>query len=243
MPKQILLVVGLLCFALPNLLFSQDINTIWEQQNRQRTKQLEEFWERFNNKFRQTNQLVELFDQHYLQQADSNKRQAIKDFVQEMIVDSTQILSYTDSAWYAELDVKASLNKKEIALKLYLKPQKSKEGYFKWVIFAAKSPIWELKVEDSTQSITPVSHNLNFMQLSQVSQNNPKNICALAWEGFKEDNLSIFFYLVQSQQLKIAHTQQIVYHFGQLKNWSLKVQHFERKEANVGWLISSIEKK
>lgn len=240
------------CFF-PFVLFAQEIGSMWELQNTQRVKVLDEFWQRFNGTHNlegkriaydsavRQQALAGLFDRAYVRQADSALRQVLQRFVRTLAPDSSQILAYHDSDWYAELHCKATLKGKPENLKLLMQTAKTPEGYAKWTIRQAESGRLGLKAQDTTLALTPVSHNLNFMQVARLSKENRANIAALAHAEYAPDPLSIFFYLVKSGELQIDYVEKITYHFLQIPNYIFTVEHFERAGNNVGWLISSVQ--
>ncbi len=234
-------------------LLAQEIGTMWELQNQQRVKVLDEFWQRFNGTHNLEGKRIAydsvlrqqavagLFEQGYVRQADTALRRVLVRFVQTVAADSALRLAYHDSVWYAELHCKATLKGKAEKLILYLQTAKTPQGYAKWTIRQAVSPFLALAYQDSSLSLTPVSHNLNFMQVGRMTKENRQNIAALAHAEYSPDPLSVFFYLVRNAELQIDYVEKIKYHFLQIPNYVFTVEHFERAGSNVGWLIGSVQ--
>lgn len=233
-------------------LFAQDLSGIDELGFQQRVKQLDEFFSRFNythdiggkrvtmDTLMRKKYVLSLFDRNYLQKASADRRTMVMRFV-ESLIDSSKQIAFTDADWYAETLCQVKYKGKVQKMTVILKTEQDSSGNQRWAIASVKMPFLDLQAKDSTKFITPVSHELNFMQLSEITNKEKDNITAFAAKGTNMNPLSVFFYLVKNGELQISFVEKITYHFLQVPNYIFTVEHFERSGGNVGWLISSLQ--
>lgn len=232
-------------------------DSLSENSLQQRVKQLDEFVERFNyhidhkgntvaNPLDQKSRkkyILALMDVEMLKKADSSKRQLIDKFLSVVCGDSSKfwLLSLKSENWYAQADCKVTFKKKPNKMTLILKMEQSKEGNFRWSVTDLQAPFIDLSPKDSTKFLTPISHELNFMQLAQFTQEYAQSVSMLHLLGKKPEAVSIFYYLVKNKELQIDFVEHIRYHFSQIQGFYFTVKHFERKNGNVGWLIEDLK--
>ena len=54
------------------------------------------------------------------------------------------------------------------------------------------------------------------------------------------DNLTLFFYLVNTGAMKFEYVDEVIYHITSIPGWCMKIREFNRNELNSGWLISDL---
>lgn len=231
-------------------------DSLFEHSLQSRIKQLDEFIARFNYQIvpsgkppanrldtaARKKQLASLFDVDYVQGMDSSQRQTALRFISQVAGDSSKfwLLSLADKGLYAQAHCQVQYQGKKATLQLILHTQQDDKQNLRWVISSAEAPFLAVVPTDTTQFLSPVSHELNFMQLAKITEQQPQNIAAYTAPHHKVDQLSIVLYLIQTKQLKINFVQHLSFHFLQVPNFVFTVKHFERTRGNVGWLISHL---
>ena len=139
----------------------------------------------------------------------------------------------------AELDCKVKIDNKDQNIKLYLFQEKNPDNSVKWVILKAKGLIGENIIKSKDKFIPPTSHEINFMNLSALI-NNDKDGYSLTYKDYKTDELTLFLYLVENNRLNFEHVTDITFHILSVPGFICKVKKFNREELNSGWLISEL---
>ena len=166
------------------------------------------------------------------------------DFINFVGDDTNHIsISYYDADWYATVICTMSYKGKNQNITLTLKNEGNNKRGFKWIIAGANAIFINIgaSIKDTTKFISPMNHELGFMDLYNVFSDS-KNILDYTAEKYFPDNLSVFLFLVKSGEIKYVQVNSIKYHFLQVKNWSFTVEYFNRPDNNAGWLISSMIK-
>jgi len=241
-----------------NSIFAQSLKDGFNEEFlKMRVKQLDEFVKRFNyetdiegnpiadrnNVQKRKGYIISLFDYELLINKSNDSLQKYNQFLDAVANPNAPVfLNYHDSNWYAVADCKVKLNGKLTKLRLVLQTEKDKKQNEHWVIRSVRADFLSLqpkKVDDS-KFISPVSHELNFMDLHKITTEERANIVHYAPEDFQVDERNVFFYLIKTGQLQIEHVERIVYHFLQVPGFIFTVQHIERDSNNVGWLTSNL---
>lgn len=216
-------------------------------------KQLDEFFERFNNestlikKYINENYdglevnreelLKSLFD---LKSAALEKEDMVR-FIQ--FIDDPEnpvTLSFYDEHWYARLKCSVIYESKERELHLLLRVQHEQNGASKWVVHQVYADFLNTpNGNDPNASLNPVSHATDFMGLHRVFED-PENLKAYLTSGFQDDQLSKFAMEMQNNRISFQQVDHISYHFLQVDGWLFTVENFRRPEKNSGWLISRL---
>ena len=87
-----------------------------------------------------------------------------------------------------------------------------------------------------------MSHELEFMNLQRVFQDNRKNVASYTSNDFEADQLSLFLYEVRKGNLQFKTILKVKFHFFQINNWYFELSYFNRSGNNTGWLISNLIK-
>jgi hypothetical protein len=238
-------------------------DSLFEQSLKFRVKQLDEFMARFNHEIdtegkkvqnrldmqARKKQIASLFDAEYIKKVDAKQKQVIVNFINQVCGgDSSKqskfwLISLYDKDFYAKAVCKVKYLGKDETLLLTLKIEQDEKKNLRWVIVAAEAKFLEVVPKDTTKSISPVNHELNFMQLSKITEQDAANIAAYTAKNYEIDQLSIVLFLIKSKQLKIDFVQQLSFHFSQVQNYTFIVEHKERTTGNVGWLITDISER
>lgn len=212
-------------------------------------KLIEEFMVRFNRDVipvvmdsltenKEMKMLALLFDFNLMERRDKE----VLDFVKTMLRDNVK-LNFTDTNWTAEATCNVKYKKREQKITLVLRTEHIEGQMYKWVITQASGEILALNPFRRSKSykISPTDNELYFMQLADITKDEPENILNYSRKAYCVDQTSSFFALVASGQLKIEHVEELVYHF-YTKHYSFDVSYFTREGTNSGWLISDFKK-
>ena len=246
MKKLFLLLVFFVC----NYMYGQIILQDETMENyKYEIKQLNDFFERFNlqrivvtpmqsDDFKTANRIL-LFDKDtYL------KNKELADEMIELIEKDSINIHFEDTIYYAQLKCNCSFQKKEQEVELLLKVQNIQDDLYKWVIYDAKGDFLTLQptIKSEHFIITPAQNEVNFIALTEISQNNNRNIMQYMYDGFESDQLSVLNTLIYYGLLKINTTISLTYHFNLNNKFEFSVAYFNRNSKNSGWLINDIVK-
>jgi hypothetical protein len=241
-------------------------DSLFEQSLKFRVKQVDEFIARFNYEIdtegkkvqnrldmqARKKQVASLFDFEYIAKMDSNKRKMATNFINQVCGGDNSnsskfwLISLYDKDFYAKAVCKVKYLGKDETLQLTLKIEQDTKKNIRWVLVAAQAKFLEIVPTDTTKFISPVAHELNFMQLSQITDknsDNSANIAAYTAKNYEVEQLPIVLFLIKTKQLKIDFVQHLSFHFSQIPNYTFIVEHKERTTGNVGWLITDIQGK
>ena len=221
------------------------------------TKQVNQFFKRFNNeenlkgkkydkkntKYRSKPQrkkyLSILFDEENSYMSSSLKRE----FVQH-VINTPVFLNFHGGEWDAEIRAQFLYKKDPVPLTIYLSLQEEKLGS-KWVIkdiyFQSYTDMFDMDTAKYTQFLHPLSHELDFINLKKVFAN--KQIIEQYRDRFHDiDFLTLFMYELKKGLFKFQTITNIKFHFFQIAGWYFELSYFNREKANRGWLISNLLK-
>lgn len=158
-----------------------------------------------------------------------------------------QLLSFTDTGWYAEVKTVFLISgaKTNVTLVLHMKPD---NGGYKWMI-AGMSPVTitavpavvAAKVAESGY-IPTSAYGTGFVIFHQLFTPS-----ALHVPSYFEPQLAamprgqLLINAVLQVKATFLQVQSVRYHFCNIPGWQFTVDQFKRKETNTGWLISSLQ--
>lgn len=223
------------------------------------TKQMSQFFSRFNNEEDGNGKKYLPSDRHY---RDNNKRKQIlpllfdnenprtagtlRDFfIEDMCKnDSQNFIRFTGGRWYAEVSSSFEYQGKSVPVVLFLTIEKERLGS-KWVLTNVYYPGFNNyfpsgdSIEKEKHFLHPMSHELDFMNIYKVF-NDPSVVEYYASKKFQPDYLSLFFYEVKLGRMKFKSVDSMKFHIFQMKDWYFEISYFSRKGNNTGWLISNL---
>ena len=168
---------------------------------------------------------------------------AINEFIS--FVDNSNhpvFLDFYDNDWYAFLSCDFLFQGKPQKVQLILKNQVKEKKISKWVIYSVKAELFNQPITfDSTRIMNPMSHAVDFMSIDKAFEDK-KNTANYFRKDFHQDELSIFYFLVQRNLLTFKGINSINYCFLEIPNWFFKVEYFDRQTNNSGWLITQLIK-
>lgn len=220
------------------------------------TKQVNQFFRRFNceestegQRFYEDDDLYRnpelrekyisiLFDKENERMTD----QLIEEFNQA-VVDNEYFLDFHGDGWFAEVSTVFLFNGVEKSLTLFLQLQEEPVGS-KWVITNVYfQPFHEqfLRGEpEEMKFLHPLSHELDFMNLIKVFQNDRKTVELYTSREYKPDYLTLFIYELKRSTLQFKTVKGVKFHFFQIPGYYFELSDFIRKSNNSGWLISNL---
>ncbi|MEM6805399.1 MAG: hypothetical protein AAF696_28635 [Bacteroidota bacterium] len=217
-------------------------------------KQVDEFIERFNGD--KSTVLIEYMKKYYPEEQmeryellttlfdhedKSWDMELIKDFLRDVNnPEKPRFLSYYDNDWYAQLDCMVEYRGEKQELSLFLEVESSPDLASEWVITGINADFLCLpELEDPRESLNPVSHATDFMNLHQLFEK-PEYAQGYMHQGFRGDLLTLFYNALNRKELRLKGIKNISYHFLQLPNWTFTLRRFRRLGLNSGWLIDSL---
>lgn len=164
-------------------------------------------------------------------------------FIKQVALDSVpQFLQLDGNNWMAENKCRVKYKGKPDSITLFMSfKYDSSQQLSNWVIDSCAAPFLVIKATNKI-NLSPVSHNMNFMQIGKASEFNPDDFSALAYNGFKPDNLSVLFYAIKNRILSIEYVEETTFNFWQIPGYYFTVKNIPENSAHSGWLISSIKK-
>ncbi|MFY0591154.1 hypothetical protein [Roseivirga sp.] len=252
----VFIVIATLCTGYASAQIVSDDYQI-EQQLLASTKQLNQFFKRFNGE--ETNRGDELepgdrryrnarLRKRYLNILFDEEHAQISKNVKNKFIDvatnaqNAQFLSLRSKDWFAVVNTTFEYEGREQPLTLYMEIQKEGLGY-EWVIsdisFGAYDQLFDKQRGETKEFLHPMSHELDFMNLRKaLVQNGSPESYTLA--DYKPDYLTLFLYEVKKGMLKFKTVENLKYHFFSLDGWYFSLNNYNRSGLNSGWLISDL---
>ena len=224
------------------------------------TKQMSQFFRRFNNEedkngkqYSSTDKLYRESEQRkkYINLLFDGENSSLtpnlkNEFIQAVTPkDKGQFLNFQGGRWFSEVKANFSYNGKAEIVTLFLELQKEGLGT-KWVLSNVYFPPFNnLFLADTSQAskkfLHPQSHEIDFMNLIKAFEQ-IKDVELYTKRGYEADFLSIFFYEMKKGNLKFETISEVKFHFFQINNWYFEVSNYNRTGYNTGWLISNLIK-
>lgn len=225
------------------------------------TKQVNQFFKRFNNEedrfgiryypgdslyrdndFRNV-YLNMLFDL----QNSTIKKQLKNDFIKDVTeLESPVFIEFHGGFWFAEVASTFKYYGTSENLLLFLQLEDENLGS-KWIItnvyfnkFLRNFYKGEEEVVDRS-FLHPMSHELDFMNIYKAFKDN-RYVEYYASQSFNPDYLTLLFYEIKMGNMSYESIGQLKFHFFQVDGWYFEVSYFNRSGNNSGWLISNLYK-
>lgn len=263
MYKLLLLYSTLSLLALSPLFAQNNIGSISGDESAfyAQTKQLNQFFKRFNNEEDQygnryypgdslyhdnemrLSYLKMLFDMENAGMSNELKEEFISSVTD---TDSAIYLDFHGPLWFAELATTFKYYKNDENLILFLELEQERLGY-KWVItnvyFDKFLRQFYKGDEDKIQKsfLHPMSHELDFMNLYKAFKK-PEYVEYYAGKNYRPDYLSLLLYEIKKGNMKFERSGHLKFHFFQIEGWYFEVSYINRPGNNSGWLISKLYK-
>lgn len=245
MIRYLLLVLIIL---LAGNLSAQQLDLSWQREFTEHVKSIDEFMKRFNgeeaypglDKSNENFRKINLFSLLDHQMKKEFKQQALS-FV-EHILSSNVKLSYADTLWYAEAKCEITYKGKAKCITLFLRPERIKDNRFRWVFCGADGISGNLIDVNSKSAISPVEHEIHFMELQSIFKNDKQHVFGYRQIDYKIDQLSVFLTLMYAGQINFISVVETKFHFFNVPDFHFAVEEIGRRGSNAGWLITTFDK-
>ncbi|MGE5420746.1 MAG: hypothetical protein ACM3UT_11205 [Chloroflexota bacterium] len=228
-----------------------------------RTKQLNEFIDRFNlksdfrgnspdsaflSKMPREKMLAALFDLKDTRTITGSRNYSRKyintqkDFIDNVSKEKLMLNRFSPGI-IAEAIAKVTYKGQPATVRLFLNQEAAGKGGVKWVLLNARGNIFNLFSKDTTivRFIPPSSNETDFINLGRALEDTD-HLPDYASADFSPDHLSTFFFCLRTGLIKYEYVEKVVYHILDIPGWYLRVEDFNRNELNSGWLISDLAK-
>lgn len=255
--RVILFILVLVCAA--NHMDAQIVDDDYqiEQQLLASTKQLNQFFKRFNGEENNRGDELEPGDRlyrsarlrkRYLGMLFDEERAEIPKSIKNKFIDFTtgseqpKYLSLRSDEWFAVVNTTFEYEGREEVAILYMEMQQEGLGY-EWVIsdvsFGPYDNLFDKQRGETKEFLHPMSHELDFMNLRKalVKGGSPESY-TLA--NYKPDYLTLFLYEIKKGALKFNTVNRLNFHFFTIDGWYFSLNNFNRAGYNTGWLISDL---
>jgi hypothetical protein len=254
--KQIALVLCLFLMPMQSL-HAQLVNDMDESRLYAQTKQVNQFFRRFNGEEDEKGERYYPKDKQYrsiklrkkylgilFDASNTGISSELKTKFGKDVLEKTEpaILDFHGPDWFCEVSTTFTLQGREQPITLFMELEKAQLGY-KWVISNVYADVFAKSFKRDTTKVGkflhPLSHELDFMNLHKAFSNTD-SISQYAVRRFVPDQLTLFLNEVQKENLKFKTVNEIKFHFFQVKGWYFELANFNRSGYNTGWLISNL---
>jgi hypothetical protein len=227
-------------------------------------KQIDEFFERFNNDtasfirnvYRKAQMKFQIDRAALIKSLFNYKTKnwdttIINDFVASVTDPQNPCnLDFYGENWFAELECKFKYNTNPITIPLILKVVKVNQKGAKWVIAgvgtsAVRVPITINKMPASKnfhKCIGPSSQAANFIALKKAFEDKDNLSNCFDESFFDRLNAMEFYNALLNNELEFMYVKSIKYHFLENDGWIFLVEYFPREDLNSGWLINYVKR-
>jgi hypothetical protein len=227
------------------------------------TKQVNQFFRRFNAEERRDGErlypdqelyhdpdfregfLDILFDNEHF--ASGETAQLKQQFSRQVLGQNSAPPFYLDfhgSDWFAELECMFQYEEEERPLTLFLRLEADRLGH-KWVIDQVRFEPYAERIppprEAGDEFLHPLSHELDFMNLSKVFRSS-KDLAGYLPERWTPDPLTLFLLDIAEGQLVFRTVRSLRFHFLQVPGWYFRLEDVQREGFNTGWLITELQR-
>lgn len=228
-----------------------------EDQLRASTKQINQFFRRFNGEEDEKGKRYYPTDKRYRDASLRKKYVPVlfdtqtsqidaataKNFV-KLIVDkkAPKFLDFHKDDWFAEVSATFKYKGRTITGTLYMQLQPQGQGY-EWIIqdvaFNQFNQWFDKASGQDKQFLHPMSHELDFMTLRKALDKQ-KHAEQYTSDAYTTDYLSIFLYELNQGNLTFVSAKNTAFHFFAIDEYYFSITNFNRPGYNSGWLISSL---
>lgn len=228
-----------------------------EEQLRASTKQINQFFRRFNGEEDEDGKRYYPSDKRY-RDANLRKRympvlfdtktnQLDNDQAKAFIAKITdkkapEFLDFHQDDWFAEVSTTFKYKGRTIAGTLYMRLQQQGQGY-EWVIddvaFSQFKKWFDKDTTETKKFLHPMSHELDFMTLRKGLKDND-HAEQFTPRAYQPDYLTLFIYELNQGNLEFVSVKNVNFHFFAIDGYYFGISNFNRPGYNSGWLISSL---
>jgi hypothetical protein len=223
------------------------------------TKQVNQFFRRFNGQEDEKGERYDTGDKQYQSVKLRKKYLGIlfdasnagignelkTQFAKDVLDRSSPIvLDFHGPEWYCEVQTIFTQNGREYPVTLFMELERARVGS-KWVIRGVHADLFNRYFKRDTirvgQFLHPLSHELEFMNLRKAFLNRD-SVNQYVAKDHVPDQLTLFLYEIQKGNLQFKTVTDVKFHFFQISGWYFELAQFNRPGYNTGWLISNLVK-
>jgi hypothetical protein len=126
-------------------------------------------------------------------------------------------------------------------ISIFLNQELVGKDMVKWVLTDVKGDILNIFKSDTSliRFIPPSSNETDFLNMKRAFDD-IDHLQDYAYKDFRPDYLSVFFYCLNTGLIKFEYVEKVLYHIIDIPGWCIKVMEFNRADVNSGWLISDV---
>lgn len=249
----------LLTILFSHSLYAQLLDKEDESKLYAETKQLNQFFRRFNGEEDEKGERYYPKDKQYRNEKLRRKYIGMlfdagntginadlkTQFAKDVLVKTSPVvLNFHGGSWFSEVHTTFSMNGKDEPVTLFMELEKDHEGT-KWVISKVYAnmftPYFKRDTTRVGKFLHPLSHELDFMNLRKAFLMTD-SLSQFTVKRFVPDHLSVFLYELKKGNLKFKSVNEVKFHFFQISGWYFELSEFNRPGYNTGWLISNLVK-
>ena len=160
-------------------------------------------------------------------------------FIDEIIMNNLYLSKLLKNT-YVVADCNVFFKGKKENLQLTLQKIVDKDSSSEWKIVSAFADFIKISsIKDTNVYIPPNANETNFMRICDLLSDK-QLISSYFYHSYEIDYLSIFHYLLFTNQIELKNVKSINYYIFDIPNWIMVVSDFNRKSINSGWLISDL---
>ena len=215
-------------------------------------RSLEEFQARFNgieskpgikkDASSLRNNIISLFD-FQIDKSKLTKEQFIKKvncFI-DSVIDNNVKFKIASAGLIVECKSKILYNGVAKNVTLYLQQEKNSKGLYRWGLVGVKGLKEAGIISDRYYTISPVEHEIHFMGLYDLINENPTHAHGYRSITRDLDELSVFLTLVQTKNIKFDSVIHQKYHCLDVPGFIFTISEKVSNGTNSGWLIDWFE--
>lgn len=216
-------------------------------------KSMEEFQARFNGTERKpgtdmgndsltrVNNLISLFD-FKMDKGGLSKEafyKKVNSFVDSVIITNTKF-DMLSPLLFSECKCKFFYKGKGVRITLILQKEILEKNKYRWSLVGVKG-LSEAGIISTTKiySISPVEHEINFIGLQDLFNENPTHAFGYKSKDACIDQLSVLLTLIQEKAIKFDIVEEQVFHYLGIPGFVFTIKEIARSGGNSGWLINS----
>ncbi len=244
----VLLFYCMISVAHAQVLLDKSINSEFEAQ----VKSLDEFRMRFNGKeskpgikedenSRRDN-IISLFNFSMDKggQTQEQLRKQMNAFVDSVLVNNVEF-QISDAGLWAECLCRMKYKGEGVSLTLIMHSESYKKDMFRWAISGVQGLNKVGIIERNIYPISPVEHEIHFMGLQDMFNENSTHAFGYRSKDAKIDDLSVFLTLIYTGQLKFDIVERQIFYYADIPGYIITIEEIVRRGHNSGWLITSFK--
>lgn len=229
-----------------------------------RVKQLTEFIDLFNNNIDYTSRGISAEQGKNLKREvillnlfDLNDTRLIKDsanyskqyeelasaFIRQVSENELHLTKSSEEI-FAQAKTAGTFKGKAVKFDILLQQELVGKNMLKWSIADVHADFLEFLQKDTLmlRFLPPSSDELDFKELTRALKDLPY-LDQYAVRDYSYDPLSVFFYLINTGELKVEAILEVKYKLLEIPGWEIELSDFNRISKNSGWLISDLKKR